>query len=49
MNAARAQNYLVQAQLQPSHADAQTADTASQIADRQARTALEAQKVAVAA
>lgn len=49
MNAARAHNYLVQADLQPSHADAQTADTASQIADRQARTQIEAMKVASAA
>jgi hypothetical protein len=49
MNAARAHNYLVEAQLSPTHADAQTADTASQIADREARTQLESQKVAAGA
>lgn len=47
MNAARAHNFLVQASLAPSHADAQTATAASQIADRSQRTAIEAQKVAI--
>jgi hypothetical protein len=49
MNSARAQNFLVSAQLAPSHADAQTASAASQIADREARTRLEAMKVAQSA
>jgi hypothetical protein len=48
MNAARAQNYLTESQLAPSHADAQTADTASQIEDRAARTQVEAAKAAAA-
>lgn len=49
MNSARAQNYLVQAQLAPSAADTKTAEAASQIADRHDRTQLEAIKVATAA
>ncbi|MGH7748962.1 MAG: hypothetical protein ACREQ5_29985, partial [Candidatus Dormibacteria bacterium] len=49
MNSARARNYLTQADILPDHADAQTADTASQIADRSQRTQLEAMKVASAA
>lgn len=48
MNMARARNFLVQADLAPSHADAQTANTASQITDRAQRTNIEAVKAASA-
>jgi hypothetical protein len=48
MNLARARNFLVEAQLAPSHADAAQANTASQIADREARTNIEAVKAASA-
>jgi hypothetical protein len=46
LSAARAQNYLVQAQLQPGHATIQAANTASQIQDREVRARLEGVKVA---
>lgn len=46
LSAARARNYLVQAELQPHHADVQTATAVSQIQEREQRVQLEALKIA---